>query len=188
MNHAQMTDQQLAGAAVSDIGALSDLVVRYLSTVASRAAGFYFDGCGFETEDLVQEGLIGLIGAVRSFDSTVGVPFRAFAIMCIDRRIHSAVRHTLCKGQVPAAAKFLPEDWDDIGSDSNSPEVQLLAKEALDNLNSRICSVASEREQQVLTLYLRGRSYRDIADQLGCTQKAVNSAMNRLRRKLRSSK
>ena len=108
MNRTEMTDEQLAAAAQSDSAAFDELAVRYLPTVAARAAGFSGDGCSLGSEDLGQEGFIGLMGAVRSYDPSLSVPFRAYAIMCIDRRIHSAVRHTYCKGQVPTRLRWRP--------------------------------------------------------------------------------
>lgn len=186
MNRTEMTDEQLAAAAQSDPAAFDELAVRYLPTVASRAAGFSADGCALGSEDLGQEGFIGLMGAVRSYDRSLGVPFRAYAIMCIDRRIHSAVRHTYCKGQVPDALKVAPDSWEDIGESGLSPEQLVLSKEACGSLMGRIDAVASERERQVLRLFLSGRSYRDIAAQLGCSQKSVGNALQRLRRKLQA--
>jgi RNA polymerase sporulation-specific sigma factor len=186
MNRTEMTDEQLAAAAQSDSAAFDELAVRYLPTVAARAAGFSGDGCSLGSEDLGQEGFIGLMGAVRSYDPSLSVPFRAYAIMCIDRRIHSAVRHTYCKGQVPDALKVAPDSWEDIGEGSISPEQLVLSKEAYGSLMGRIDAVASERERQVLRLFLSGRSYRDIAARLHCSTKSVGNALQRLRRKLQA--
>ena len=76
MNRTEMTDEQLAAAAQSDSAAFDELAVRYLPTVAARAAGFSGDGCSLGSEDLGQEGFIGLMGAVRSYDPSLSVPFR----------------------------------------------------------------------------------------------------------------
>lgn len=186
MNRTEMTDEQLAAVATGDSAAFELLAVRYLPTVASRAAGFLHDGCSLGSEDLGQEGLIGLMGAVRSYNPSLGVPFRAYATMCIDRRIHSAVRHTYCKGQVPDVLKVAPDSWEDIGEAAESPEQLVLGREAYGSLIARIDAVASQRERQALRLFLSGLSYRDVAAQMGCSQKSVGNALQRLRRKLQA--
>ncbi|MBQ2676088.1 MAG: sigma-70 family RNA polymerase sigma factor [Clostridia bacterium] len=181
----QATDEELC--ALSKKGnddAFSALVGRYIFTVHDRASGYY--GSGIDSDDLTQEGMIGLMSAVRCYDKDCGASFRTFAWLCIDRSIISAVRSTLRKKQIPSSSIVSIDDWDEPDLNNGSdPEAVLIAKEDMNLLNEKIFNRLTDFELSVLKMYLGGYSYSSIASSLACPVKAVDNALQRLRRKLK---
>lgn len=125
-------------------------------------------------EDLVQEGSIGLYLACVSFDSGKGVPFDAFAKTCIRNRMISAYRSLKRDGDTDELTDSVAADMTDVvsGFDSKSFFVKLREK-------------LSELENDVLDEYLSEKSYSEIADKLNVSEKAVNNAVQRIRKKIR---
>ncbi len=134
-----------------------------------------------ESEDLVQEGLLSLLSAVRTFREGEGVSFRTYAYTCARNRMISALRRNVgneCIG---------PE-----GDEPYNPPAPAIAdpaelvqqREELAQLKLRMQGVLTPVEYQVLQLYLASYSYREIAQRLGIDPKAVDNALQRLRRKL----
>ncbi len=187
-NLRRLDDEQLAEQAKNgDSAAYDALLRRYVFLVHSRAAGY--KGSNVDFEDLVQEGMIGLMHAVAGYDKDCGASFQTFARLCIDRNIISAVRATLRKKQIPKNSLV---SIDDAGEPANTgdrhaqnPENVVIAKEELALLYQKIFASLNDFELGVLKLYLAGCSYRSIAEKFGCSYKAVDNAMQRLRRKLK---
>ena len=125
-------------------------------------------------EDLVQEGSIGLYLACVSFDPDKGVPFDAFAKTCIRNRMISAYRSLKRDGDTDELTDSVAADMTDVvsGFDSKSFFVKLREK-------------LSELENDVLDEYLSEKSYSEIADKLNVSEKAVNNAVQRIRKKIR---
>lgn len=182
---ADYSDEELVFACKhGDNDAYSALVGRYLFAVRARA--YAYDKSEIDFEDLVQEGLIGLMNAVKCYDSSFGASFSTFAYLCIDRNIMSAVKKTLSKKQIPKSALVFIEETSDFESKSfDNPEIALISKENIDLLKSKITEKLSNLEQSVLKLYLNGNSYDKIAKVLNISQKSVDNAMQRLRKKLK---
>ena len=167
-----------------DQDAYSTLVGRYVFAVRSRASIYVNSGIDFE--DLVQEGFIGLMNAVDAYDNDFGTSFSTFAFLCIDRKILDAVKKSLSKKQIPKHALVFLEDSFDIESNkSENPESVIISKENLFGLKEKIAKNLSKKEQEVLNLYLSGDSYLEIAERLSCSQKSVDNAMQRIRKKLK---
>lgn len=160
--------------------AVSVLILRYLKLVLKRAhalSGDYSD-----VEDLTQEGLLALYKAIESYDPSRGASFSAFANTCVSNRIK-----TVAAGfaKINDSRVTSDDDSGDIAVSDASPENICLEKESSRSLNSEISSVLSPREIRVFGLYLDGLSYREIADKLDVTEKSVDNAMFRIRKKLR---
>lgn len=167
-----------------DEEAYSALIARYIFTVRSRAG--VYEKSGIDFEDLVQEGYIGLMNAVKNYENSFGTSFSTFAYMCIDRNILSAVRKSISKKQIPASALVFIEDDNDFQDKSaENPESVVISKENIERLKQRITEKLSNTEQKVLELYLMGYSYEKIADKLSCSKKSVDNAIQRLRKKLK---
>ena len=137
---------------------------------------------------------MGLLSAIRQYDASENVPFKAYAQLCISRRLYSAVKSA-------ARLKHLPLNigipLDDILSDEAKPqtagfpesgrritEEQVLAKESEKELHSAFSRYLSDFEQQVLKLYLSGLSYSEMAQETGISEKSIDNAVQRIRRKL----
>lgn len=135
----------------------------------------------FESDDLVQEGLLALLSAVRAYREDQGVSFRTYAHTCIRNRMISALRHS---GADTEPLPKTDEPYDLTESQQNDPAVMLVRSEELQQMRSRLRGLLTPVEYPVLMLYLGGYSYREIARRLSITTKAVDNALQRLRRKL----
>lgn len=186
--------------------AFEELAARYRGLIGRRAAGMAAHSPGgYDSEDLKQEGLIGLMSAARAYRPGRGAEFGTFAALCIERRMCSLMRRTLAQKQVPAAAVVSLRQEDGSAGrgffDANDPaagcfavgraeesekdpESVLIRKEDWRRLQRRLSELVSPFERTVLRFYLDGFSYREIAAELHCTSKAVDNALQRVRRKL----
>ncbi|MCM1545265.1 MAG: sigma-70 family RNA polymerase sigma factor [Ruminococcus sp.] len=157
---------------------------RYI-TVA-RAVSFKFKGYGIEAEDLVQEGLFGFLSAVQSFNSNISTGFKTYANSCIHNRVINAVKAAKAKRQIPADLRQSLDDDCSIADTLMSPEEIVVSKDSAKIISEAVHETLSEKETDVFKMYLSGESYESIAKKLSMTPKAVDGALQRARRKLRS--
>ena len=188
---ASFTDLQLQQLAASgEREAEEALVGRYLQLVRAVARPFFL--AGGDSEDLIQEGMFGLLSAVRQYDPKNGASFRTFAEHCIKKRIISAIRSASRMKHFPLndglSLEQLSEDaslpFAAITVTQPSPEELVLARESKEELYSAFHDRLSGLEIKVLDYYLDGLSYQDIAQRLGKDAKAVDNAVQRIRRKM----
>jgi RNA polymerase sporulation-specific sigma factor len=171
------------------------IVRRYRGFVRLKASSYFL--LGGESDDLIQEGLLGLYKAVRDYRSDRESSFRNFAELCITRQIITAVKtatrnkHTplnqyVSFSQSPAAAGDSETTLDEVlpGPSVGDPVNQVIASEELQSLVSCLSSVLSELESRVLSLYLDGYSYEVVAERLECDTKTVDNALQRVKRKV----
>jgi RNA polymerase sigma-H factor len=171
------------------------IVRRYRGFVRLKASSYFL--LGGESDDLIQEGLLGLYKAVRDYRTDRESSFRNFAELCITRQIITAVKtatrnkHTplnqyVSFSQTPAAAGDSDTTLDEVlpGPSVADPVNQVIATEELASLVSCLSSVLSELESRVLSLYLDGDSYELIAERLECDTKTVDNALQRVKRKV----
>lgn len=177
-----------------DAAAMDRIIERYRGFVRLKASAYFL--AGGESEDLIQEGLIGLFKAVRDFRRDRESTFRSFAELCIQRQIITAIKtaarnkhaplntyvsfsHSRAGGdQETTLADVLP------GDPVNDPVTQAISAEELRSLVGCLGEVLSTLESRVLTMYLEGRSYEEVAAILGCTSKTVDNALQRVKRKV----
>ncbi len=177
--------------------AYDKLVKRYHSFVRLKASSYFL--VGGDSEDLIQEGLVGLYKAIRDFRSDRESSFRNFAELCITRQIITAVKtatrnkHTPLNGYVSfssspagAAAEGGEPTLDEIlpGSPVWDPANQAVSTEELRSLVTCLSTVLSDLESRVLSLYLDGYSYVTVGEMLGCDCKTVDNALQRVKRKV----
>ena len=187
----------LALAKQGSTDAYDRLVRRYHSFVRLKASSYFL--VGGDSEDLIQEGLVGLYKAIRDFRSDRESSFRNFAELCITRQIITAVKtatrnkHTPLNGYVsfsssPAGTGEGEPTLDEVmpGSTVWDPVNQVISSEELRSLVACLSTVLSELESRVLSLYLDGHSYMDIGEKLGCDCKTVDNALQRVKRKVGS--
>lgn len=167
-----------------NIRAEETLVRRYTRLVRALARPYFLYGGDFE--DLLQEGLLGLLSAIREYDASGGASFRTYAEVCIRRRLYSAIRWANREKNAPLNfAEPLAEDPGDlVTSEEEMPEERLLRRERYQELTSAIRSLLSPLERQVLELYLQGLSYDEIGRQTGKGAKASDNAVQRIRKKV----
>ena len=192
MEYANFSDNSLqAMAAAGDRGAEEALSERYMRLVRICARPLFL--AGGSSEDLIQEGMIGLLSAIRSFDPESGSSFHTFAEICIRTRLLSAVKSASRKKHLPLNDGLSLEQLsEDPGSQLSAtpevfrhdPENLVLARESKEELYAVFSRCLSKMENRVLTCYLDGLSYREIAGILNKDEKAVDNAVQRIRRKL----
>ena len=177
--------------AQGDSQAETELVRRYSRLVRACARPLFL--AGGDSEDLIQEGMMGLLTAIREYRADRGALFRTFAAVCVRRRIISAVRSAaggkhqpLNNGVSLEAALFLANQapLGMVGHRQENPEDLVIHQEDLSALEEAIQTQLSQLEGQVLALYLRGSSYSEIAKEVSRSTKAVDNAVQRIRRKI----
>lgn len=187
-NTEDLSDKELIDVIHSDGGqqsreskdAASVIISRYMKLVLKRAHT-YSDNCS-DLEDLTQEGLLALCNAIESFDCKNGAKFSSFADVCITNRIKTAAQ-TIAKHKQNDMTVIADEN--DIADADSSPENICLEKESGIRIEKMIRSVLSPLEARVFGLYLDGRSYREIAEMLGISEKSADNAVFRIRKKLK---
>jgi len=180
-----------------DTEAEEELLLRYRPAV-KREVRFLFL-VGAETEDLIQEAMIGLVKAIREYSPEKEAVFHTFATWCIRNQIRNAIRNANRQKHQPLnsyisiyADQDSPEDMALVNSLEASPSVNpeqvLIEREELLELKEELMKPLSALEREVAELYLEGLSYREIAEKIGKPERSVNNAMLRIRTKLRKEK
>lgn len=189
-------DVLIAQAKQGDELSLDFLMQRY-KQLASKIARSYFL-VGAEHEDLLQEAMIGLYKAYISYDKTKHTSFSTFAYLCITRSVQDAVKsanskkhHMLsnCVSLTNQGAIVINNEEDKeinivIPSSALSPDEQLIEEEKIKDIKQKIKNNLSNLEQKVLSLYLNGDSYTQIAQKLNTNNKSIDNALSRIRHKL----
>jgi RNA polymerase sporulation-specific sigma factor len=172
------------------------LVRRYYGFVRLKASSYFI--AGGDSDDLIQEGLVGLYKAVRDFRTDRESSFRNFAELCITRQIITAVKTATRNKHVPlnqyisfsaspaGASGDGEPTLDEVipGPTAHDPVNQVISSEELRALVACLSTVLSELESRVLSLYLDGYSYEDVGAKLGCDTKTVDNALQRVKRKV----
>ena len=176
--------------------ALKALIIRYHQFVRLKASSYFL--AGGDSEDLVQEGMVGLYKAVRDYREDRQATFRSFAELCITRQIITAIKTATRQKHVPLhgylSFSHTPGDAGDDsecsladvlpGSSVNDPVNQVISSEEIEALKDCLTRLLSNLESRVLRLYLQGLSYEKIARQLDCDCKTVDNALQRIKRKV----
>ena len=195
IEYAELEDSALQKlAADGDSYAEEELVSRYMRLVRICARPLFL--AGGESEDLIQEGMFGLLSAVRQYNNEHNASFKTFAEWCIRNRLRSAVKsasslkHGTLNNRVPLESILSDESQTQAVACAElfqkSPEEQVLARENkkyTEQLYLSLVSMLSKYEKAVLTYYLEGLSYKEIAKLTGKGDKAVDNAIQRIRRK-----
>ena len=179
MDYSIYSDQDLILSVRSgDRHAEEELLKRYSQKVRICARRFYL--LGGDDEDLLQEGMIGLLNAVRSFNPALGTSFNTYAEKCIKSRLIDASQF---KGYVEFISS---EDYvlEDSADEESNPETLLIKYERYEELVSQLRLKLSQFETSVLNLYLNGYSYPEIAAMLGKPDRSIYNAVQRIRGKL----
>lgn len=170
------------------------LIKKYKNFVRAKARSYFLIGA--DKEDIIQEGMIGLFKAIRDFKSDKISSFRAFAELCITRQIITAIKTATRQKHIPLNSyvslnKPIYDEESErtlldviTGSKVSDPEELLISREEVSSIESKIGEILSEFEWQVLTYYLQGKSYQEIAKDLDRHVKSIDNALQRVKRKL----
>ena len=178
-----------------DSAALDGLIRRYSGFVRLKASSYFL--AGGDSEDLIQEGLIGLYKAVRDFRADKETSFRSFAELCVTRQIITAIKTATRFKHAPlntyVSFSHTPagqEDGDCTLGDAlpgpavDDPAICVISTEELQSLVFCLGTGLSPLESDALRLYLEGNSYEEMAEELGCDTKTIDNALQRVKRKI----
>jgi len=194
-SYEELTDEQLVKLAQDgDENAEEYLIRKYKDVVRSKAHLYFMVGA--DSEDIVQEGMIGIFKAIRSYNKDKQASFHTFAEICINRQIITAIKratrlkHSPLNTSVSLNRPLSDSEPDTtleetLSSDSNSdPEALFLLKEDMDYIEGNGAEIFSDLELSVWNEYLKGKSYLQIAEITGRSPKAIDNAIQRTKRKL----
>lgn len=194
-SYQELPDEELVESAKSgDDHATEYLIGKYRNFVRVKAKAYFLIGA--DREDIIQEGMIGLYKAIRDFRADKLSSFRAFAELCITRQIITAIKTATRQKHIPLNSyislnkPIYDEDSDrtllDVISSIkvSDPEELVINQEASATMRERIRKNLSELECKVLTAYLEGKSYQEMANELNRHVKSIDNALQRVKRKL----
>ena len=190
------TDEELVlRSQAGDTEALEAIIERYRGLAKLRTRSYFLAGA--ESDDLVQEAMIGLFKAARDYDPKYGASFKTFANICITRQMLTAIKgatrykHQPLNSYISLNRSVFEEDdggrplLEMLATDNDSdPESIYLRNEWMVSLSQAVQRVLSKLELRVLLYYLRGLSYETIAQRIGRPVKTVDNAIQRMKRKM----
>ena len=190
-----LTDEEIVELAkYGNVGALEFLINKYKNFVRAKARTYFLIGA--DREDIIQEGMIGLYKAIRDYRYDRQASFRAFAEICVTRQIITAIKTATRQKHIPLNSYvslnkpvFDEESERTLGEvvvteKDGNPEDLFINQENLMDIESTMNKILSPLEQEVVGLYLEGKSYQEIAEQLNRHVKSVDNALQRVKRKL----
>lgn len=200
-HHTNATEvQQLSDELVLELArngnleALEILMDRYKNFVKAKARSYFLIGA--DREDIVQEGMIGLFKAVRDYRNEKPSSFKVFAELCITRQMITAIKTATRQKHIPLNS-YISLNKPVCANDSDrtlmemvsghritNPEELMISQEELCSIEDVIGEVLSDLEMKVLMLYINGRSYQEIAKEIGRSEKSIDNALQRVKRKL----
>lgn len=191
----KMTDEEIVkNARKGNDKALEYIINKYKNFVRAKARTYFLIGA--DREDIVQEGMIGLYKAIRDFREDRLSSFRAFAELCITRQIITAIKTATRQKHIPLNSyislnrPIFDEDSDrtllDIICEDKvyDPEEMIINREEFNVIEAKMEEILSELEWEVLSSYLEGKSYQEIAVDLDRHVKSIDNALQRVKRKL----
>ena len=191
-----MADEQVVKLAQEDGdgAALEYLLNKYKNFVRTKARSYFLIGA--DHEDIVQEGMIGLYKAIRDYRAEKLSSCRAFAELCVTRQIITAIKTATRQKHIPLNSyislnkPIYEEDSDrtllDVMTEEgmSNPEEMIIDREDLSLIEGKIGQMLSDLEKDVLVRYMEGKSYVEIADEMGRHVKSIDNALQRIKRKL----
>ena len=198
-----MIEELLDNAKKGDNNALNDLMVECKPLVISIARRYFLINA--TTEDLIQEGMLGLFKAFLNYNKNEHITFKSYASICINRQIQSAIIKNNRNKNLPLNTYFsinnqgkillnLTEDVSKedkgffLSAKSLSPEESIIFKERIKEINIKINKLLSSYEKEILKLYMSGLNYVEIANKINKSSKSVDNALSRVKIKLRGLK
>lgn len=190
----ELSDEQLIQKLREGDSKIMDFIFdKYKPLVRKKSNAMYL--IGGDTDDLIQEGMIGLFKAIRDYDESKEASFYHFAELCINRQIYSAIEASNRKKHAPLNSyiSFYSESNEDgvtveelLGADClSNPEEVVIAQESQEILLQKLRAKLSRFEQNVLDDYLSGMNYQQIAEKMGKSPKAIDNALQRIKGKIK---
>ena len=194
ISNTQQDEQLVWQSQNGDHLAEAQLLDKYKPLVKAKSRAYFLIGA--DSEDIIQEGMIGLYKAIRDYDKEKNASFRSFAELCINRQMITAIKaatrqeHQPLNSYVslnkPVFENDSEETYLDLLREGEllNPEALLIGQENKNFLENQMIKNLSSFESRVLTLYLQGRSYFEIANMLNKPEKSIDNALQRVKKKL----
>lgn len=195
--YASFPDNELVIMARGDECAFEHLVAKYKCIVLSKARGYFLVGA--DKEDIIQEGMIGLVKAIRDYKPDREASFKGFAEICINRQIITAIKTATRQKHIPlntyiSLSRPVYENDDSeenrtmldiLQSDASlNPEEKIIREESYRGMDEKIMKNLSHFEKNVLKYYLSGNTYAEISEKIGKPVKSIDNALQRIKKKL----
>ena len=189
-----LSDEQLVEHARYGNNIAFEIIIgRYKAAIISKARTYFLRGA--DKEDIIQEGMIGLVKAIRDYRSDRTSSFKSFAELCITRQIITAIKAATRQKHAPLnsyVSLYASDDEDDermlidqLESDSScNPEEYYIINESYKSIDEKLLKILSRFERGVLEYYVMGKSYVEIAQLVGKSVKSIDNALQRIKRKL----
>ena len=186
LNHHIPDEELLKRFCSGDDEAFEKIVSRYLGLISTSAKRYRGMSPDIDSGDLIQEGMVALLSACRSYTAEGGMSFKNYLMLCVENRFRSLMRSVNRKGAVPAHNMISIEDERDDTTDptESSMSENLETKEYISHLYDVLKDKLSDLEYRVAILHLSGCSYQEIAERLGVSVKTIDNAHTRIRQKL----
>ncbi len=191
----ECTDEELIELSKADDGYSTELLIeRYRNFVRSKTRTYFLIGA--DKEDIIQEGMIGLYKAIRDYKPDSGTSFRSFAELCVTRQIITAIKKATRQKHIPLNSYISlnkPAYDDDnerilldtfAGRNMLNPEEIMLDKERFFDIETKLSKNLSKLELCVLKKYLEGKTYTEIACQIKKSEKSIDNALQRIKKKI----
>lgn len=191
----QLTDEELVQLSKNGNGYATEcLLERYRNFVRARSRTYFLIGA--DKEDIIQEGMIGLYKAVRDYRIDAHTSFKSFADLCVTRQIITAIKTATRQKHMPlnsyvSLSKPMYDDESErilldtvIEQKRLNPEEIMIDKERFYSIEEKISKILSKLEWTVLSKYLEGKSYTEIAAQIGKSEKSIDNALQRIKKKI----
>lgn len=173
--------------------ALKQIIERYTPIINNKANKYF--AIGSEKNDIIQEGMIGLLSAIKNFDNDGNTSFKTFANLCIDRNLITLLKTSNRQKQIPlnnaiSLNKKIDGDLEEnenelmeVIDNGYNPVDDFINKEYYKGMTYNLYNKLSKHEKEVFNEYLTGKTYAEIAQTLNCQEKSVDTALTRIRRK-----
>ncbi len=195
-DYINMSDEELVELSVTgDKNATEFLLGKYKNFVKSVVRVYFLVGA--DRDDVVQEGMIGFFKAIRDFDNTKQSSFKSFAEICVKRQVLTAIKNATRQKHMPlnsyislSKPTFEEENSEEtlidtlISNECLNPEELFIGKENVENIGAKIEQNLSKLEKEVLSLYLNGISYQEIAKIMNRSPKSIDNALQRVKKKI----
>lgn len=189
------TDEELVFLAQNgDTNCELEIFARYKNLLRKVCRSYFL--IGGDIEDLTQEGMIGLYKAIKGYTKSKNTSFASFAGLCVKRQVQTAIKkassqkNLILSTAIPLTgqSKFDDEEEENfeiiIPSNDPLPDEVLISEESLNEIKDSIRKKLSTLELKVLSKYLHGKSYKDIAKETSLTEKSIDNALSRIKKKL----
>lgn len=182
-NYSALNDSTLAALSKKgDEAAFEEITLRYIKLIYSIASNYTSDG--YDIQDFVQEGLLAFLIACKTYEEG-SASFKTYAVKCAKNRFSDIVKKENQKSSVPKDRLVPMDNLSESEVESENLEDYVLEKEYLKTMLEHIQRQLSTDERKIFSMYARGYSYKEIAEELGTTPKNVDNILQKIKRKLR---